>query len=227
MGFTDFVSDKGLSALNSWVQTRSYISGYGPSQADVVSYKAFTTPPKVEKYPHAYRWYNHMKSYESEFSTLPGDPTKAYTTYGPENVAPAANPKDAPDAEDDEMDLFGSEEEEEDPDVVAEREQRLADYKKKKEGKSKPAAKSIVTMDVKPWDDETDMDELVKGVLAIELDGLVWGGHQLVPVGFGIKKLQINVVIEDEKVSLEDLQNKIEEDEDHVQSTDIAAMQKL
>lgn len=25
-----------------------------------------------------------MKSYESEFSSLPGDPSKAYTTYGPE-----------------------------------------------------------------------------------------------------------------------------------------------
>jgi len=48
------------------------------------------------------------------------------------------------------MDLFGSDEEEEDPEVVAEREKRLADYKKK-EGKTKPAAKSIVTLDVKPW----------------------------------------------------------------------------
>merc|ERR1712000_407423 len=64
--------------------------------------------------------------------------------------------------DDDEMDLFGSDEEEEDPEVVAEREKRLAEYKKKKEGKTKPAAKSLVTLDVKPWDDETDMNELVK-----------------------------------------------------------------
>lgn len=63
----------------------------------------------------------------------------------------AVNPKNAPAEEDDEMDLFGSDEEEEDPEVVAEREQRLADYKKKKEGKAKPAAKSIVILDVKPW----------------------------------------------------------------------------
>ena len=33
------------------------------------------------------------------------------------------------------------------------REERLAEYAKKKAGKSKPAAKSIVTMDVKPWGD--------------------------------------------------------------------------
>jgi elongation factor 1-beta len=124
---------------------------YGPSQADVVSYKAFKSEPPVEKYPHVYRWYAHIKSYESEFSTLPGDPSKAYTTYGPENVAVAVNPKNAPAEEEDDIDLFGSDEEEEDPEVVAEREKRLADYKKKKEGKAKPAAKSIVTLDVKPW----------------------------------------------------------------------------
>lgn len=47
--------------------------------------------------------------------------------------------------------MFGSDEEEEDAEAVAEREKRLADYKKKKEGKAKPAAKSIVTLDVKPW----------------------------------------------------------------------------
>ena len=71
------------------------------------------------------------------------------------------------------------------------------------------------------------MEELTANVKAVEMDGLVWGGSQLVAVGFGIKKLQINLVIEDEKVSLEDLQEKIAQDEDHVQSTDVIAMQKL
>jgi elongation factor 1-beta len=195
----------------------------------VVTFKAIKTPPPVELYPHAYRWYTHIKSYESDFSTLPGDPSKPFTTYGPEQVAVASNPKDAPEKEDeeDDVDLFGSDEEEEDPEVVAEREKRLAEYKKKKEGKTKPAAKSMVTLDVKPWDDETDMDELVANVLKIEMDGLVWGAHKLVAVGFGIKKMQVNFVVEDEKVSIDALQQQIEEDEDHVQSTDVAAMMKL
>jgi translation elongation factor EF-1beta len=58
-------------------------------------------------------------------------------------------------------------------------------------------------------------------VRAIEKDGLVWGGSKLVAVGFGIKKLQINLVVEDEKISLDELQQQIEEIEEHVQSTDI------
>lgn len=44
----------------------------------------------------------------------------------------------------------------------------------------------------------------------------------MVAVGFGIKKLQINLVIEDDKIGLDDLQQQIEEDEDHVQSTDVS-----
>lgn len=64
-------------------------------------------------------------------------------------------------------------------------------------------------------------------VRAIEKDGLVWGASKFVAVGFGIKKLQMTLVVEDEKVSTDELQQQIEEDEDHVQSTDIAAMSKL
>lgn len=127
---------------------------YGPSQADVVSFKGLKEQPNPAKYPNAYRWYKHISSYQPEFSSLPGDPSKAYTTYGPEKNEATANPKDAPSAaveEDEEEDLFGSDDEEEDAEAVRIREENLAAYKKRKEGKTKPAAKSIVTLDVKPW----------------------------------------------------------------------------
>jgi len=91
----------------------------------------------------------------------------------------------------------------------------------------KPAAKSLVTLEVKPWDDETSMKELEAHVRSIEQDGLLWGSSKLVPIGYGISKLQITLVIEDAKVSLDSLQEQIEGFEDHVQSTDVAAMQKL
>jgi len=65
------------------------------------------------------------------------------------------------------------------------------------------------------------MIELEANVRAIEMDGLLWGASKFVPIGYGIKKLQINVVVEDEKVSLDDLQQQIEADEDHVQSIDV------
>lgn len=71
------------------------------------------------------------------------------------------------------------------------------------------------------------MDELLANVKAVEMDGLVWGGHQFIPIGYGIKKLQINCVIEDDKVMVSAIEDAIIEDEDHVQSVDVAAMQKL
>ena len=64
-------------------------------------------------------------------------------------------------------------------------------------------------MDVKPWDDETDMAELERSVRSIEKDGLVWGLSKLVAIGYGVKKLQITLVIEDEKISLDDLQDEV------------------
>ena len=118
--------------------------------------------------------------------------------------------------------MFGSDEdEEEDAAAVELREKRLAEYAAKKAGKAKVAAKSVVTMDVKPWDDETDMKALEEAVRAISMDGLVWGGSKLVPVGYGVSKLQINLVIEDDKVGLDDLQDAIAENEDYVQSSDV------
>lgn len=122
-----------------------------PSQADVVTFKAFSAAPDAEKYPHVARWYKHIASYESEFSTLPGDASKAFTAYGPEGSELPANPKDKPEDDEDE-DLFGSDSEEEDAAVVEERNKRLEEYKAKKAAKGpKPAAKSLVTLEVKPW----------------------------------------------------------------------------
>ena len=127
---------------------------YAPSQADASVFKALKSSPDKAKYPYAARWYKHITSYESDFATLPGDASKAYTTYGPEVTAATLNPAKAPakaEEDDDDVDLFGSDDEEEDAEAARIREERLAEYKKKKEAKPKLAAKSIVTLDVKPW----------------------------------------------------------------------------
>ena len=78
-------------------------------------------------------------------------------------------------------------------------------------------AKSLVTLDIKPWDDETDMAALEAAVRSIEKPGLLWGLSKLVPIGFGIKKLQMSVVVEDELVSVDELQEEIAEFDDYVQ----------
>lgn len=126
--------------------------------------------------------------------------------------------------DDDDIDLFGS-----DDDEAADqaRQQRLKEYSEKKAKKPGPIAKSSVVLDIKPWDDETNLVEMEKAVRTIEMDGLVWGASKLVPIAYGVKKLQIVCVIEDEKVSVDELQEKISEFEDFVQSVDVAAFNKI
>ncbi len=50
---------------------------------------------------------------------------------------------------------------------------------------------------------------------------------KLVPVGYGINKLTIMCTVEDLKVSIDELQEKIQDLEDYVQSCDVAAMNKI
>lgn len=66
------------------------------------------------------------------------------------------------------------------------------------------------------WDDETDMAKMEECVRSIQVDGLLWGASKLVPVGYGIKKLQINCVVEDDKVGVDILEEEITKFEDYV-----------
>jgi len=95
--------------------------------------------------------------------------------------------------------------------------------------KAKPVAKSIVVFDVKVYEQETDLLALFKKIKdEIVLDGLVFNNEpKIVPVAFGMNKLQIGCVVEDLKVQLDDIYEKIEAWEDIVQSTDTVSMQKL
>jgi len=60
------------------------------------------------------------------------------------------------------------------------------------------------------------------------MDGLFWKTeYKKEPIAFGVFKLLIGVTVEDAKVSVDDLQEKIEAFEDEVQSVDIAAFNKV
>merc|ERR1711872_1209689 len=94
---------------------------------------------------------------------------------GSSTTAPSA-PSAAKDDDDDDFELFGSddEEEEETEEEKAKKEELLRKYHEKKSKKPALIAKSNIVLDVKPWDDETDMVEVERLVRTIEMDGLVW-----------------------------------------------------
>ena len=215
----DINSDAGLKKLNSLVESKSFIEGYTTSQSDVVVFSAISKAPDASKYPHAKRWYTNIASYSDADRKKFVGAKKSLSDFGVTSNGAAEGCKD-----DDDIDLFGSEEDEEAEKVKAE---RVKAYQEKKSKKPGVIAKSNVILDVKPWDDETDMKELEASCRKIECDGLVWGASKLVPLAYGIKKLQIVAVVEDEKVSVDWLQEEIQSNEELVQSVDIAAFQKI
>ncbi|KAI8333812.1 hypothetical protein BC941DRAFT_433050 [Chlamydoabsidia padenii] len=186
-----------LHIIDAYLSENKFIESGKATAADETVAKALGAAPGAE-FAHAAKWFAEV------------------------NKTEAAAAED-----EDDIDLFGSDDEEVDEEAEKIKAARVAEYNAKKANKPKPTAKTTVTLEVKPWDDETDMNELTNGVKAISMEGLLWGGHQLVAIGFGIKKLQINCVVEDDKVSMDDLTEQIEALEDFVQSVDVAAMQKI
>merc|ERR1711990_483843 len=138
--FGDLKSAAGVKALDEFLAEHSYIEGFVPSQADTAVFKALSGAPKSDT-PHALRWYNHIKSFAAGMDQFP----KAS--------------KD--DDDDDDVDLFGSSDEEDDEEKKRITEERLKAYHEKKARKPKVIAKTSVLFDVKPWDDETDMDAML------------------------------------------------------------------
>uniref|UniRef100_A0A915D964 Uncharacterized protein n=1 Tax=Ditylenchus dipsaci TaxID=166011 RepID=A0A915D964_9BILA len=126
------------------------------------------------------------------------------------------------------FELFGDDDSEEDEDKERLVQERLKAYADKKAKKPGVIAKSTVIYDVKPWTVHTiDVKQIEEKVRAIEKDGLVWGTSKVVPVAYGLNKLQIICVIEDEKVSTDWLEEEITANEDLVQSVDVVAFNKV
>ncbi|CAO2624778.1 Elongation factor 1-beta [Lemmus lemmus] len=170
-----------------------------------------------------------LNDYLADKSYIEGLPgvKKSLGKYGPASVEDTTGSAAADVKDEDDIDLFGSDDEEESEEAKRLREERLAQYESKKAKKPAVVAKSSILLDVKPWDDETDMAKLEECVRSIQADGLVWGSSKLVPVGYGIKKLQIQCVVEDDKVGTDMLEEQITAFEDYVQSMDVAAFNKI
>ncbi|XP_023138992.2 phenylalanine--tRNA ligase beta subunit [Amphiprion ocellaris] len=217
--FGDVSTQVGLKALNDFLADKSYMEGFAASQADMTVFDAIPSPPSLT-FCHLRRWYNHIKSFQRERARLPAAKRQFVLP-----AAPAASTNNASD--DDDIDLFGSDDEAESAEAARVKERRLAEYAAKKSKKPALIAKSSILLDVKPWDDETDMAKLEECVRSVSMDGLLWGQSKLVPVGYGIKKLQIGCVVEDDKVGTDLLEEAITAFEDYVQSVDVAAFNKI
>ncbi|TQD85073.1 hypothetical protein C1H46_029357 [Malus baccata] len=223
--FFDVNSAAGLKKLDDYLLSRSYITGYQASKDDITVHAALSKAPSSE-FVNVSRWYNHIAALlrisgvcgEGSGVTIEGS---APVTGEPVATPPVADTKATAEDDDDDVDLFGEETEEEKKAA----EERAASIKAST--KKKESGKSSVLLDVKPWDDETDMKKLEEAVRSIHMEGLLWGASKLVAVGYGIKKLQIMMTIVDDLVSVDTLieeQLTVEPINEYVQSCDISCL---
>uniref|UniRef100_A0A8C5Z926 Translation elongation factor EF1B beta/delta subunit guanine nucleotide exchange domain-containing protein n=1 Tax=Marmota marmota marmota TaxID=9994 RepID=A0A8C5Z926_MARMA len=137
---------------------------------------------------------------------------KALDQDGPASVEDTTRSTATDIKDDDDVDLFGSDEEEESEEAKRLREERL----------------SSVLLREKPWDEETDTAKSEECVRSVQADGSVWGSSKLVPGGYGIKSLQTQCVVKDDKVGTDMLEEQITAFfENYALSMDVAAFNKI
>ena len=218
----------------------------GPSDEDcnVMKQMRDGEQPNVATHPYTFAWYSLCTKFQDCItSTWKAAPAPKAGGKGkgkaaaPKKEAPKPKVEEKKPAEDEMDDLFGDEDEEaaaEARDHAAMLRGKAFEAKKKAAneaaGKVAPEAKSLILWEVKPVDDETDLDALAKRILAItnEKGGLFWKTeYKKAPIAFGIFKLIIGATIHDNLVSTDDVQEQIEAMEDMVQSVDIQSFNKL
>jgi len=188
-------NEEGLKELNEILLDQSFVMGHTtPSQPDLFVLKvigdadlsSFTGIKRWKKFITSFSE-NETKSWPNLFLTIEGYVEKKVEVK-----------------EEEEEDLFGEETEEE---KKIKEEKKKADKEKQKQ--QGPIGKSSILIDIKPWDDETSIDEMESSVRSITIDGLQWQASKHIEVAYGIKKLQILCNIIDDKVSSEDLEEAI------------------
>jgi len=234
---------KTVADLDTHLATRSYVDGYSLSKADTDALSNLAGIPGRNT-PNAFRWAVHIIALVG-LENISFSGTTANSSSS--SSAPVVQAK-----KDDFDDMFGDDEEtqeEEEPNEYGEtaadaaatkaRQERMAQALKlkqqkeeaegkKKKDKEKPVEKSLVVLDVKPWEAECDLAAVFQEIIKFEKEGLVWGqAFELVPVAYGIKKLVMQCVIVDALVLLDDITEWIESIEQWVQSVNVAAMTKV
>lgn len=204
-----------LQKLETHLSTNDYLSGEClPGDADYKLLAELKELPDRKQYPNLFGYLNDLFLFQEEAKKLWCKPAGAKKE---EAKKPAEN------ADDDDLDLFG-----EDPEL----EKKAAELKKKEEA-SKPKKKEIVlesrvVFDVKGYEVGFDFMALYEKIKKdIVVEGCTFTKEvKVVPVGFGMNKLQMTMVILD-SISADDIIEQITElYPDDIQSIDIVEFVK-
>jgi elongation factor 1-beta len=219
--------------------SRSYVVGWQYSAADSEVFAKFTGCPDAKKAAHAYRWYVHIAAIAGVRGLASAAPAAAAPAAAGKKDKKAAKKdkkaakkeekKPAKDDDDDDFDVFGDDDEEEEApkESRAEMLERLKREANERLVKKQAKQRTLVAIEVKPWDTEQDLNELWKKITAIKQEGVKFGENcHLVEVAFGIKKLCMSFTMGNDSSS-DEIIEQIEAMEDEVQSVELTSMNVL
>lgn len=219
-----------LTALNKALENSLYIKGGAPSIDDASTFEAMKAEklvPLQDKYPNVWAWYSLMVLYE-EVVIASWKAQKEEKSEGKKNVKKPEHKKPEEKKEDDDFDPF-AEETQEDKEKLENLKKKNKEEGKKKKDDKKGTARSLILIEVKGWDSEQDLDALAQKIIKeININGLQWKEeYKLAEVAFGVKKIILGMVVEDDICSVDDITEKLESWEDDIQSVDILSFNKL
>ena len=231
------IEESCLADLEKSLANNLFIKGAHPSLDDATTFAKFVEAkcvPDQDKYPSVWAWYSLMVLFEDEVLKS-WKPVAEKQQQGGKGKGKEQGKKGKGDKkkgkeeepkkeDDDDMDLFGEETEEE----KKAKEEMKAKNKKEKKGKKKPVDKSHVILEIKGWEQDQDLEALAKKIIStIKKDGLQWNtGFKLEEVAFGIKKLVIAMLVEDDKCSVDEIIEELQSWEDDIQSVETVAFNK-
>ena len=220
-----------LMEIESFLANNIYLSGEAlPSQEDARILESIKEAPDRSKYPNLFAWWWNLCLFQPAARELwsgKDQEEKKEKKEQPKKPAPKKPVEEDDDEDIDDVDLFGG--------VTEEEKQALEDGKKKQEEEKKKQKKAVVQksrirFDVKSYEVDQDFNNLASRITdTIKKDGLVWqDSYEIVPIGFGINCLRLTMIVEDEKISADDILEQIQETwEDEVQSCDIFEFNKV
>ena len=233
------VEESLLNDLEKKLANNLFVKGAQPSHGDAEAFEKFITAkcvPDQDKFPSVWAWYSLMVLFEDEVikSWKPSGKPEQHKKGEKGEKGGKKDKKGKKEKEkeekkeekgdDDDLDLFGEETEE---DKKAKEEMKNKN-KDKKKGKKKEVDKSHVILEVKGWEADQDLESLAKKIIStIKKDGLSWNtGYKLEEVAFGVKKLIIAFLAEDEKCSVQEIVDELESWENDIQSVEVVSFNK-
>ena len=224
--YYEMVDEAKLTELEGKLKDNAFIKGQAPGAEDadtLALFKANKFVPDQAKHPNVWAWYALVVLFEDE---VVASWKVAEEKKGKKEKGGKKEEKKEEKAADDDFDPF-AEETEEDKQKLKELKEKKGEKKGDKK-KKKEVQKSLVLLEVKGWESDQDLDALALKIQTLKMEGLQWKSeYKLQEVAFGVKKIIIGMIVEDEIVSVDDVIDKLQAWEDEVQSVDILSFNKL